>query len=90
MRREAQAHALIEAVLNCDHEDRLPFIEAILNGLRAGLPGAPFGPIMAEATFWADQASRSELKAYCAASFARLDPDDQDAFRSFISERRAA
>ncbi|CAM3156393.1 hypothetical protein PANO111632_05675 [Paracoccus nototheniae] len=90
MQREAQAHALTVAVLNCDRDDRIPFLEAILDGLRAGMPIALFGTIMAEASFWADRASRAERKAYCAACFACLDPEDQDAFRIFIEERRAA
>lgn len=90
MRREAQAHVLIEAVLDCDQADRLPFLEAILDGLRAGMPIALFGQLMAEAKFWAESASRAERKAYCAACFACLDREDQDAFRSFITERRAA
>ena len=89
MAREAKAHALTEAVLNCDKADRLPFLEAILNGLRAGAPLPAFGQIMAEANDWAARASRAELKAYCAASFARLCPEDQAAFLGF-AERRAA
>lgn len=90
MRREAQAHTLIEAVLDCDRADRLPFLEAILDGLSAGMPVAAFGQIMAQANFWADMASRAERKAYCAACWNRLTAEDQDAFRAFIEERKAA
>lgn len=90
MAREAKAHALIEALMDCDREDRLPMLEALLEGMRAGEPIAAFGSIMAEATFWASWASRAELKAYCAASYARLGPDDQSAFRAFAQERAAA
>lgn len=90
MRREARAHALVQAALDCDQTDRLPFLEAILDGLSAGMPVAVFGQIMAQAHFWAERASRAERKAYCVACFASLDPEDQDAFRAFISERRAA
>ncbi|MFN4101998.1 MAG: hypothetical protein ACK4GT_19725 [Pararhodobacter sp.] len=90
MRREAQAYALTEALLNCDRDDRVPFLESILDGLRAGMPIPLFGKIMAEASFWAGEASRAELKAYCAACYARLTPEDQAAFRSFIDGRAAA
>lgn len=90
MRREAKAHALIETVIDCDPPDRLPFLEAILQGLRAGMPIAAFGQIMREANFWAENASRAELKAYCAASFAHMPPKDQDAFRAFLDQERAA
>lgn len=88
--REAKAHALIEAVLNCGRDDRLPFLEAIMEGLRNGAPQPLFGPIMAEANFWASWASRAELKAYCAASFAHLSDKDRDAFLSFAQGRVAA
>lgn len=90
MARQAKAHALTEALLNCDRDDRIPFLEAMLDGLRAGMPLPSFGQVMAEANFWAEQASRAERKAYCAACFASLAPEDQIAFRSFIAERRAA
>lgn len=90
MAREAQAHALIGAAMACDRDDRLPFLEAILEGLRAGMPIPLFGQVMAEAKFWAESASRAERKAYCAACFALLEPADQDAFRSFIDGRAAA
>ena len=90
MRREAKAHALIDALMDCDSRDRLPFLEAIIEGLRAGMPLPFFGRVMDEARFWADLATRSERKAYCAAIFARLTPEDQDAFRTFISQKRAA
>lgn len=88
MAREAKAHALTEAVLNCAPDDRLPFLEAILNGLRAGQPLPAFGQIMAEAMDWARSACRAEHKAYCAACWQHLSPDDQAAFRAFIGGAR--
>ncbi|MBC9245151.1 hypothetical protein H4P12_00115 [Paracoccus sp. 11-3] len=90
LRREALAHALISAVIDCDPDDRLPFIEAVYEGLRAGQPVPLFGRLMAEANFWANLASRAERKAYCAASFARLSPADQAAFLSFAERQVAA
>lgn len=90
LRREALAQSLISAVIDCDPVDRLPFIEAIHEGLRAGDPIPAFGHIMAQANFWANLASRAERKAYCAASFARLSPADQSAFLSFAERQVAA
>lgn len=90
MRRQAQGYALIQALLNCERDDRIPFLEALMEGLRAGMPIALFGTIMAEANFWAEQASRAERKAYCAACFSCLTPDDQAAFLSFAQQRAAA
>ena len=76
--------------MDCDSGDRLIFLEAIIEGLRAGMPLPFYGRVMDEARFWATMATRAELKAYCAAAFARLTPEDQDAFRAFISQERAA
>lgn len=90
MRREAKANALIDALMACDRDDRLPFVEALLNGLCAGSPIPAFTGIMEEANFWADMACRAELKAYCAACFTRLSPDDQRAFLTFAEGRKAA
>lgn len=90
MRREAKAHNLIDALIDCDREDRVPFVEALLNGLSAGAPIPAFGSIMDEANFWADMASRPELKAYCAACFVRLSEDDQRAFLAFAEGRKSA
>lgn len=90
LRRQAQGYALIQALLDCDRDDRLPFLEALTEGLRAGAPLPAFGHVMAEANFWADMASRAERKAYCAACFARLSPADQAGFLSFAGQRVAA
>lgn len=90
MRREAKANVLIDAVMDCDRADRLPFLEAITESLRAGMPLPFFGRVMDEARFWAEMATRAELKAYCAASFAHLTSEDQDAFRAFIEQESAA
>lgn len=89
MPRQAQGYALIQALLSCDRDDRLPFLEALIEGLRAGWPLPAFGHVMGEANFWADMAGQVELKAYCAACFSRLSPANQVAFLGF-AERRAA
>lgn len=90
MAREAKANALIDALMACDSRDRLPFLEAIIEGLRAGMPQPFFGRVMEEARFWAGMATRAELKAYIAAAFAQMRSEDQDAFRAFISQEREA
>lgn len=90
MAREAKAHALIEAVLDCDPADRLPFLEAIVDGLRAGMPIPLFGKLKDEANFWAERASRAEKKVYGAACYTHLEPEDQAAFRAYTETRRAA
>ena len=80
MGREAAAGRLIEAVLSLDRDDRLPFVEALIEGLRAGMPVPLHGAIMEEARFWAERAARAERKAYCLAAFEALDPKDKAAF----------
>lgn len=46
----------------------------------AGMPVAPLLGTIDEASFWADIASATELKAYCVACYQRLSPDDRRAF----------
>lgn len=80
MDREAAAGRLIDAVLSLDRDDRIPFVEALLDGLRAGMPIPLHGTIMDEARFWASSAARAERKAYCLAAFEALDEKDKAAF----------
>lgn len=83
LHREVAARALLEAVLACDPRDRIPLMERFIEWLRPGQPIAAFGAVMAEATHWADMATRDELKAYCATSFLRLEEADKAAFLEF-------
>ena len=87
LNRRLAARALAEAVVACDPRDRLPLIEITFDRLRAGEPIPAFGSVMAEATSWAADAGRAELKAYCAASFARLSQADQAAFLQYAGRR---
>lgn len=48
--------------------------------LTVGAPIAPLFNAMEQARFWADLATRNELKAYALACFNRLPPTDQAAF----------
>lgn len=90
VKRGHDARKLIAAVLDCEPADRLLFIELIAEVLGAGSPIPPFGSVMAEANLWAREASRAELKAYCAASYMHLPPADRQKFRSFADERATA
>lgn len=91
MRREAKAQALIDAAIACDPADRLPFLEAIIEGLSAGAPAfATDWDAMDWARRWAEIASRAERKAYALACFETLSPTDQAAFLSYVSGRAAA
>lgn len=90
LKRESSARALARAVADCDPADRLPFLERIVEGLRAGEPSVGFGPIMAEARDWAAWASRDELKAYCLAAYEAMSGRDQAAFLGHLDRRAAA
>ncbi|MBB1498478.1 hypothetical protein [Paracoccus sp. MC1862] len=82
---------MVDALLACDHYDRVPFLEALLDELRPGWPQTPFlCGLMEEAGFWADMASRAELKAYCLASYQRMTPADQAAFLGYVQQTEAA
>lgn len=91
LNRLRTASALACAVAACDPEDRVLFLERLLEELRPGWPQVPFlCGLMEEAGFWADRASRAELKAYCLASFQRMPPVDQAAFLGYVQQREAA
>ena len=90
IRREVKAYALIAVMMDWAPADRLRFLDAALQGLSAGMPIPAFGQIMREANFRADMAIRAGQKAYCAAAPAHMPPEDQDVFRTFISQERAA
>ena len=82
--------AFVDALFDMDPADRLPLIEIVLDDLRAGQPVPSFMGIMAEASHWADWASRAELKAYALACFRRMAPADQRAFLDHVQGRAAA
>ncbi|CAM3553478.1 hypothetical protein PANO111632_21195 [Paracoccus nototheniae] len=79
-----------EALIDCDPEDRLDLLEYAHEFLRAGMPMVPFGGVMDQAAFWADIASRTELKAYCLACYTRLSPRDQRAFLAYVQGGKGA
>ncbi|WP_299363107.1 hypothetical protein [uncultured Paracoccus sp.] len=83
------ASALAGAIAACDSEDRIPFLELLLQELRPGWPQVPFlCELVEEAGFWADRASRAELKAYCLSCYQRMRPDDQAAFLAYVHQGR--
>jgi hypothetical protein len=79
--RHENARLLGLAIAECDTEDAITLLEAALADLLSErMPSAPFLGIMKSARFWAEWASRDELKAYCLVSFERLSAADQSAF----------
>lgn len=78
----------IAAMAACDPDDLDEIVTAISSG--AGSPVPPFEAVMSEAMFWADLASRDELKAYAVATFLRMQPRDQSAFLTWTQRRAAA
>jgi hypothetical protein len=72
-----------------DRETALMTADAALS-TGAGQPLAPLLTYMDEAAFWADMADPVELDAYALATFNRMAPSRQSAFREFIIERAAA
>ncbi|MCB1471219.1 MAG: hypothetical protein KDK08_29545 [Rhizobiaceae bacterium] len=86
----AYAIAFIDAVEGIPREDRLPFLEIALDQYSAGPPIPPLISHMDEAAFWADMASRNELKAYLWACWSHLNAADQAAFLEFVQGRAAA
>lgn len=56
----------------------------LLSPSGAGVPVVPLFGVMEQASFWADFATRDELKAYCLASYTRLPASDQEAFLRYV------
>lgn len=90
LERQAAARALIAAVLDCRPEDQALFLEIILDNIRPGWPKAYNIDLMEEASWWADNSTRSERKAYMLACYRRLSPEDQTAFLAFVQRKAAA
>ena len=47
------------------------------------------GRVMSEASFWADMASRAELKAYALACWQRMPAEDRVAFIDYLAKGAA-
>ena len=88
--RQAQASRIIDAVLSCDPEDRVLFLETILDQIRPGWPKSFNIDVMEEAGWWADTASTPERKAYMLACYRRLSRTDKESFLTYITGRAAA
>lgn len=84
LQRESKARALAHAIVECDPDDRLEFIELVHEFFSAGFPTVLLGSVMEAAVFWADRASRTERKAYCLACFNRLSASDKAAFLQHV------
>lgn len=90
-RLEAEERAAIAwAALKDLPFDTVEDVAGSVLGCAAGSPGTYFLGPMDEAIFWADRASRNELKAYALASFRRMSASDQAAFLRHVGERAAA
>ncbi|MFC0812567.1 hypothetical protein ACFHYO_10650 [Paracoccus panacisoli] len=88
--RRAAAIALADAAVDCPPEIRARLLERLLDQFRPAWPMPAFmGRVMEEAGFWADMASRAELKAYALACYRRMPPQDRIAFIDFLAEGRA-
>ena len=90
VKRQAGASRIIEAVLSCDPEDRVLFLETILDQIRPGWPKSFNIDVMEEAGWWADTATTPERKAYMLACYRRLSRTDKEAFLTYITGRAAA
>lgn len=84
LKRAESATSLCLAIKACHPSDACEIMAAALSDLSAGMPIAPFYSPMNEAGFWADLATRAELKAYALACFKRLSQEDQAAFLRYV------
>lgn len=88
--RRARAIALADAAADCPAEIRARLLERLLDTFRPGWPIPAFmGRVMSEASFWADMASRAELKAYALACWQRMPTEDRVAFIDHLAKGAA-
>ncbi|WP_017998090.1 hypothetical protein [Paracoccus sp. N5] len=90
VKRQAGASRIIEAVLSCDPEDRVLFLETLLDQIRPCWPKSFNIDVMEEAGWWADSATTPERKAYMLACYRRLSRTDKESFLTYITGRAAA
>ena len=86
--RAESATSLCLSIGNCHPSDACEIMVAALADLSAGMPIAPLYSPMEAAAFWADLATRAELKAYALACFTRLSKADQAAFLRYVGAAR--
>ena len=82
--RAEAATKLGHAIAECHPQDACTLMEAALDNLTEGHPYYPLCRTLAEAGYWADQATRSERKAFALANFTRLSTADQAAFLAYV------
>lgn len=83
--------ALADAAAECPADIRARLLERLLEAYRPAWPQVPFlAGLMEEARFWADMASRAELKAYALACWEAMPEADRKAFIVYISNEVAA
>lgn len=90
LRRMAAAKKLARAVAQLEPEDRLPFLEAIFDALRAGPPIPVFVGILEEAHLWATQASDTEREAYLWAIWLTIREHRRKAFLDHVKDGSVA
>jgi len=72
------------ALIEMDPPDAAEVAALFLPDDGAGPPIPAFAGVMAEASFWAEEASPVELKAYTWACYSRLSAKDQAGFLSHV------
>lgn len=78
---------MADAAADCPPEIRARLLERLLDQFRPGWPIPAFmGRVMVEASFWADMASRAELKAYALACYCRMPQEDRRAFIEHLAK----
>ena len=88
--RAKAATALGQAIAECHPHDASVVMEAALDDLTEGHPYYPLCRDLAEAGYWADQATRNERKAFALANYTRLSTADKAAFLAHVQRGVAA
>lgn len=83
--RQLASQRLVDALLDCAPEDRIPFLEILLEQMRPKPEPGMASPEIQQATEWAATASRREIKAHLLLGYQNLSPDDQESFRDYAN-----
>ena len=88
LRRQLSAGRLVCSIMELPPNDRIPFLEIMLDALRPGWPQSHLIDLMDEARWWVASSTLAERKAYCLSCYEGLSDADQRSFVAHVTGRR--
>lgn len=88
LKREADASKLVSALMNCSAQDRVSFLEIILDALAPDWRAVALIDDMQDARWWAASASDRQRKAMALASYEAMPEPARRSFVAYITGAR--